>query len=115
MTLRDRMLIDLGISTEYMDDAGKQALYDEIEFYLSAASEFISREGVTLNLNSIGDQMLVLKYAAFLYRGGDNTKLPPMIRKPLNDRIFQEDITGYNPDAVTDADTETDSEVILDD
>ena len=99
--LIDMMINNLGKNIDFFDDEAKADLYTKMKFYLGAAREFIAREGVTLDTeNSNGDCMLVVQYACFLYDGGDREHLPPNIRKPLNDRIMQEDVTGYNPDAV---------------
>ena len=93
--LRKMLMKDLGITTDFMDAGHIADTYEEMDFFLGAAREYIAREGVTLENDNLshGDAMLVVKYASFLYSGGDTTKLPPMIRKPLNDRIYQEHLT----------------------
>lgn len=90
---------DLEISTEYMDQIALDALNRKIGLCVRSAQEYIKREGVTLT-DSQGDSQLIIMFASFLYRGGDTVRMPKMLRYQLNNRIFQEAITGYNPAAV---------------
>ena len=58
---------------------------------LSAAAEFISKEGITLT-DSIEDNQLIVIYAAWLYRKrADNENgMPRMLRLLLNNRLFSQ-------------------------
>lgn len=97
--LIERVIDDLEISTEYMDESAKEATNRKVALCVEAAQEYITREGVTLT-DSSGDNQLVIVFASFLYRGGDSVRMPKMLRYQLNNRIMQEAITGYNPAAV---------------
>lgn len=80
--------VDLGIMT---------GAYDErLEQYLNAAQKQIEREGVkVLDLSSADDQMLVVMYAAWLWRRRDSMEgMPRMLRYALNNRIFSAKIQG---------------------
>lgn len=67
---------------------------------ISEAQEYITREGVTLDLdNSDGDAGLVRMYAAWLFRKrasdkgdglGNIAKMPRMLRWALNNRVMSE-------------------------
>lgn len=58
---------------------------------ISAAKEYITREGITLT-ETVGDSTLVVMYAAYLYRKrADATeRMPRMLRYALNNRVFSE-------------------------
>lgn len=72
-------------------DEGKQALLDQC---LSSARAFIQREGITLT-DSAEDGMLVVMYAAYLYRKRTvNEPMPRMLRWALNNRLFAEKSGG---------------------
>lgn len=77
--------IDLGIMT---------TAYDErLKAYISHAMREIERESVTLDLESIADQELVIQYASWMWRKRETGEgMPRMIRWQLNNRIF--DRTG---------------------
>lgn len=65
---------------------------------ISAAQSFITREGATLNLESVEDVQLVEMYAAYLVRKrATNEPMPRMLRWALNNRIFSE--KAVNADA----------------
>lgn len=59
---------------------------------IEVAKSAIGREGITLNTDSIEDCMLVVMYAAYLYRkrAEDNPPMPRMLRYALNNRVFSE-------------------------
>lgn len=62
--------------------------------YLLAAQEMIAREGCTLT-DSIEDNMLTIKYAAWMWEKRDeNTGLPRMLRVALNNRILSQKAQG---------------------
>lgn len=57
---------------------------------IAEAREEIGREGIHLS-DSIGDGMLVERYAAYLYRARrEDTPMPRFLRYQLNNRIFSE-------------------------
>lgn len=78
--------IDLQLSTDALDEYLVQQV--------NAAKEYIATEGITLDLANTGDVMLVVMYAAHLYRNrrgaGDSSKMPRMLRWALNNRLFHE-------------------------
>lgn len=77
--------MDLQIST---------AAYDSrLDYLITAAKEYIAREGITLDSSNIGDCYLVIMYAAYLYRGRREDKnggMPRMLRYNLNNRLIAE-------------------------
>lgn len=86
---------NLEIVTDYMDDAAREAKNTELNQYLSAAQEFITREGIALT-DSIGDAMLTVQYASWLYgrrhSDGSYGAMPRMLRWNLNNRLMEQDI-----------------------
>lgn len=79
----DMLKVDLGITA---------TKYDErlMQYIVSAESE-ITREGVTLNADSVNDSCLVVMYAAWMWRNRDEmTGMPRMLRYALNNRILAE-------------------------
>lgn len=62
---------------------------------LSAAVEFITREGITLT-TSAEDMQLVQMYAAYLYRkrAQDDPVMPRMLRFALNNRLFSQKMSA---------------------
>lgn len=78
---------DLGITTDAYDTRLTQ--------YLRNAEEQITREGVTLDGDVIGDQQLAVMYAAWTWRKRDTGEgMPRMLRYTLNNRIFAEKVTA---------------------
>lgn len=79
----EMLKIDLGITT---------TAYDErLNEYIGAAVSQIEREGVTLDQSALGDQHLIVMYAAWMWRRRDSMEgMPRMIRYALNNRIFAE-------------------------
>lgn len=72
--------IDLGIIGD--------AYNPQLDQLLSAAREFITREGVTLT-ESMEDAQLIIMYAAYLFRKrATDEGMPRMLRWALNNRIF---------------------------
>lgn len=79
--------VDLQLSTTALDDYLTQQV--------NAAKEYITTEGITLDLdNNPGDVDLVVMYAAHLYRNrrgtGDSSEMPRMLRWAMNNRLFHE-------------------------
>lgn len=63
---------------------------------ITAAKQYITREGATLNLDQMEDCNLVVMYAAWLYRkrAEDAPAMPRMLRWALNNRIFSEKVNA---------------------
>lgn len=59
---------------------------------IDLADKAISREGITLDITSIDDGMLLETYAAFLYRKRreDAVAMPRSLRYLLNNRLLSE-------------------------
>ena len=82
--------VDLGIS-------GTSAYDNRLMSYIQAAQKGIEIEGVTLNLNDVGDAQLTIMYAAWQWRKRDTMEgMPRMLRFALNNRIFSEKMRGDN-------------------
>lgn len=89
---------NLEIITDYMDSTAKTAKETELTQYLTAAQSYIAREGITLDLTNIGDCMLTVLYAGWLYekRRDDAASMPRMLRWNLNNRLFSEKVGAAN-------------------
>ena len=63
---------------------------------ITAAKQYITREGATLSLDQMEDCNLVVMYAAWLYRkrAEDAPAMPRMLRWALNNRIFSEKVSA---------------------
>lgn len=63
---------------------------------ITAAKQYIEREGATLSLDQMEDCNLVVMYAAWLYRkrAEDAPAMPRMLRWALNNRIFSEKVNA---------------------
>ena len=87
---------NLELITDYLDADSKAAKETELLQYINASMQFIQREGITLDLSDIGDSMLVVMYASWLYdRRKDGVAIMPrMLRYNLNNRLFSEKVTG---------------------
>ena len=72
---------DLGISTDAYNLRLKQ--------YLLFADAFVTEQGAVLDYGSVQDRMLVVQYAAWMWRKRDTGQgMPRMLRYALNNRIF---------------------------
>ena len=61
---------------------------------ISAARQFITREGIALT-ESIEDGQLIEMYAAYLVRKRATTEpMPRMLRWTLNNRLFSQKVSG---------------------
>lgn len=82
MTLLELLKFDLQILNSNFD-VYLQALLD-------ASQEFVTREGITLDLTTYEDQMLVVMYAAYLYRKRAESQpvMPRYLRWALNNRLL---------------------------
>lgn len=92
---------NLELILDYMDDEAKEDKEAELTQYLNSAKKFITTEGITLNLNDVGDCQLVIMYASWLYDkrkavssgySTSNGAMPRMLRWNLNNRLFQENV-----------------------
>lgn len=83
---------NLEILTTYMDASSVQIIETELNQYIEASATFIEREGITLDLDDISDDMLVVMYSAWLYekRKDPTAQMPRMLRYNLNNRLFSE-------------------------
>lgn len=99
--------LNLEVITDYMDAEAKAAKESELLQYLNAAREFITREGIDLEEDSLGDAQILVMYASWLYgrrkAGNDYGAMPRMLRYALNNRLFEQDINGANTSKVTEA------------
>lgn len=97
--------LNLEVITDYMDAEAKAAKESELLQYLNAAREFITREGIDLEEDSLGDAQILVMYASWLYgrrkAGNDYGAMPRMLRYALNNRLFEQDINGANSSKVT--------------
>lgn len=86
-SMLEMLKIDLGITTNAYDE--------RLEQYLTAAQSAVTQEGVTLDLEAIGDMQIVIMYAAWMWRRRDSMEgMPRMLRWQLNNRIFAEKMTN---------------------
>jgi len=92
------LLANLEIVIENYDEEGQAAKRSEMETYLTAAQNFIAQEGITLDLESVSDCLLVVMYASWLYdkrRAPENT-MPRMLRWNLNNRLMSQKMQVSN-------------------
>lgn len=85
--------VDLGITTD--------AYNGRLGEYLQSAGAMITREGITLDCDSVEDCQLVVMYAAWLWRKRDYSAkyageagggMPRMLRYALNNRLFSQKV-----------------------
>lgn len=59
---------------------------------LDASVEYIQREGITLVENDIGIDMVIVQYAAYLFRkrASEETAMPRFLRYNLNNILFSQ-------------------------
>lgn len=95
--LLDMLKMNQEILTDYMDPEAVAAKNRELGWYIGQAKEYIQREGITL-VDTIGDAGLVTMYAGWLYgrrKAADPAAgMPRMLRWNLNNRLFQEHVSG---------------------
>ena len=92
------MINDAEILTMLQVDLGEMFPSEARAAYLqqciSAAQQFITREGINLT-DSIEDGQLVEMYAAYLVRKRATTEpMPRMLRWTLNNRLFSQKVSG---------------------
>lgn len=99
-TQRNTLLVmlesNLEMIMDYMDAEAKVQKETQLIYYIDASIEFIEREGITLDYDSIGDLMLVTMYASYLYdkRHDGVSIMPRALRYNLNNRLFQEKVNA---------------------
>ena len=93
-TLLTMLEYNLGLIFDYMDAEAKEQKETQLGYYMDAAIEFIEREGITLDYESTGDNMLVVMYASYLYekRNDGVSIMPRALRYALNNRVFQQKV-----------------------
>lgn len=98
--LLQMLKLNLEIVTDYMDAEAKTAKEAELLQYLNASREYITREGIDIDADSVGDATILVMYASWLYgrRKADNSygAMPRMLRYALNNRLFEQAINGSN-------------------
>lgn len=59
---------------------------------LDASAEYIQKEGITLVENDIGIDMVIVQYAAYLFRkrASEETTMPRFLRYNLNNILFSQ-------------------------
>lgn len=59
---------------------------------LDASVEYIQKEGITLVENDIGIDMVIVQYAAYLFRkrASEETAMPRFLRYSLNNILFSQ-------------------------
>lgn len=59
---------------------------------LDASVEYIQKEGITLVENDIGIDMIIVQYAAYLFRkrASEETAMPRFLRYNLNNILFSQ-------------------------
>lgn len=83
-SILDSLKVDLGIlRTTAYDDRLKQII--------QSSYRMITREGATLDVDTMDDAQLVVMYSAWLWRRRDTGgAMPTMLRYALNNKIFGE-------------------------
>lgn len=83
----DMLRTDLGITTNKYDVRLMQ--------YLESAESEIKEEGITVNLENVNDQQMVVMYAAWMWRKRDSMEgMPRMLRYMLNNRLMSQKMRG---------------------
>lgn len=85
---------NLELILDYMDEDAKESKIKELKTYIQSSADYIETEGVTLDLDVISDDILVVMYASWLYdRRKDGVAIMPrMLRYNLNNRLFKEKV-----------------------
>ena len=86
------LLNNLEIIIDFYDDDARESKSAEMGHYIDAAENYITTEGITLNYDDIGDCLLVVMYASWLYekRRSSDPGMPRMLRWTLNNRLMSE-------------------------
>ena len=91
-TLLQMLEYNLELIFDYMDQEAKDQKETQLGYYIDAAIEFIEREGIVINYEKAGDNMLITMYASYLYekRNDGVSVMPRALRINLNNRLFQQ-------------------------
>lgn len=95
-TLLKMLEMNLSLNFDYMDAEAKEQKEEQLGYYIDAAIDFIEREGVTVDYESIGDLILITMYASYLYdkRNDGVSIMPRALRYNLNNRVLQEKVNA---------------------
>lgn len=93
-TLLSMLEFNLSLNFDYYDAEAKQEKETQLGYYLDAAIEYIEREGVILDYESIGDLLLIVAYAQYMYdkRNDGVSVMPRFLRYNLNNRVLQQKV-----------------------
>lgn len=85
---------NLELIFDYMDEDARTQKETQLGYYIDSAISFIEREGVTIDYEDVGDEMLIVMYASYLYekRNDGVSVMPRALRYNLNNRVFKEKI-----------------------
>ena len=86
---------NLELILDFYDSEAKAQKEAELTVYLEAAQKYIKTEGINLDLDEVGDCLLVVMYASWLYEkrmNQNNLGMPRMLRWNLNNRLFSQKI-----------------------
>lgn len=88
---------NLEINTDYMDADSRNAIDEQLTFYLDSAIAYIQREGIVLDSTNAEDMANVVQYATELYekrKASDSSQSVPSrgLRIRLNNRLFSQKI-----------------------
>ena len=94
---------NLELDDSYMDQTAIEDRDAYLNWLISSAREFITREGIDLT-DSYGDSNLLVMYASWQYysrkKDSRESYMIRMLRWELNKRLMEQDATGGNPSAV---------------
>lgn len=90
------MLVFLKTDLKIGDLNGSVGAYDaRLLNLIQVAKREIGREGITLSPDDLGDNNLVIRYAAYLWRNRESAEgMPRSLRYSLNNRLFSEKMEG---------------------
>lgn len=93
-TLLTMLEYNLEMIFDYMDTESRQQKEMQLTYYIDSAIQFIETEGITLDYDAVGDLMLVVMYASYLYekRNDGVSVMPRALRYNLNNRLFKEKV-----------------------
>lgn len=94
-TILGLVLVDLGKTA---NSPAPQIYY--LRSLIDVATKEIERKGITLDYNDVEHQVLISRYAAYLYRKrivtGEDSKMPRSLQLSINELLFSQ---KGNPDA----------------
>ena len=87
---------NLEIVTDYMDAEARAAKDEQLTHYIDAAIKYLTGEGAMLSLDDMGDCMLIIMCAEWLYDKrkastayGKGVEMPRMLRWNLNNKLMR--------------------------